>query len=87
MAAHPVAVNYGLVAGDFVFVRYNYAQRLWHERLVVLLVDNAGYLVSIVTPDADEYDEDFSGPDIVEVRVAPGAAAGGNPAGIGADPL
>ena len=54
MAGHPVELSLGAQAGDFAYVRYNYARRLWHERMIVLLVANARHLVSIAKPDDGE---------------------------------
>ena len=71
--------------GCFLLVRYNVPGRvLWHSRLVVA-PDPRGPPTQayIVTPDNDEYTEDFAlGPDVVDYRLLSHWKA--YPAGIGA---
>ena len=80
MAAPILIQNLGVQAGDFGVVQYNVpGPPLLHERLV-LIEPGAGTTVSGLTPDGDEYDEDWVvGGDIVFFGLLAGGACGGAP--------
>ena len=52
---------------------------LWHERLLLGRVDEAGFVWAIATPDGDVYIEDFQN-DVAAVRIQP--MSGGRPQGL-----
>ena len=60
MAACPLKSVHFVTEGDFLAVRYNVAcRRIWHERLAIGLPTGFGLTACILTPDDDDYDEDF----------------------------
>eukprot|EP00959_Pyramimonas_sp_CCMP1952_P459517 9478368-Pyramimonas_sp.AAC.1 len=85
MAAPIPVQSLGIEAGDFGAIQYNVpGPPIFHERLV-LIEPGAGSTVSVLTPDGDEYDEDWlHGADVVSFGLmALGACGGDPPAGPG----
>ena len=57
--AHPPSVQYGIQEGDFAVVLYHAAPPLiWHERWAAALARDGSPLVSALTPDPDDYEEE-----------------------------
>ena len=72
-APHPFKASHDLREGDFCVVRYAVpGVPLWHERLVSYLPPGYGLVVSILSPDNDDYEEDWGSADIAEWQPLPG---------------
>ena len=80
MAAPILVQSLGVEAGDFGVVQYNVpGPPIYHERLV-LIEPGASSTVSVLTPDGDDYEEDWiAGVDIVSFGLLAGGACGGAP--------